>query len=70
VAIFRTNFTKSSGAAKAHIRYIQHRPGRTTPGRTAGTPMPQTTHAYCCELAALSNPEQVRYVHTYHDVDC
>src|SRR6266536_3781277 len=29
VAIFRMNFTKSVGAAKAHIRYIQHRPGRT-----------------------------------------
>src|SRR5437016_1765946 len=70
VAIFRTNFTKSRGAAKAHIRYIQHRPGRTAPGRTAGTPMPQATHAYCCELAALSNPEQVWYVPTYHELDC
>ena len=29
VAIFKMNFTRSKGVAKAHIRYIQHRPGRT-----------------------------------------
>lgn len=28
VAIFKVNFTKSEAAAKAHIRYIQHRPGK------------------------------------------
>jgi hypothetical protein len=28
MAIFRTNFTKSKGSAKAHVRYIQHRPGK------------------------------------------
>jgi len=29
VAIFKMNFTRSKAAAKAHIRYIQHRPGKT-----------------------------------------
>src|SRR5437588_12600336 len=28
MAVFVMNFTKSRGAAKANIKYIQHRPGR------------------------------------------
>lgn len=67
VAIFRTNFTKSKGVAKAHIRYIQHRPGRTQPGKTEGNHM---THSHCCELAENSNPEHLWYYKTYHSLTC
>src|SRR5512143_2124218 len=28
MAIFKASYTKHKGAAKAHIRYIQHRPGK------------------------------------------
>jgi hypothetical protein len=70
MAIVKANYTKSSGAAKAHIRYIQHRPGRTVPGKTEGKPMTHSTHAHCCELAEVSNPEQLWYVQTYHDLHC
>ena len=45
MAIFRTNFTQSKAAAKAHIRYIQHRPGRMT-----GHAQAQRGHKadFCC----------------------
>jgi hypothetical protein len=48
VAIFRMNFTKSMAAAKAHIRYIQHRPGR----RLAEQAHAHGGHSadYCCGL--------------------
>jgi len=36
MAIVRTNYTKSKSAAKANIRYIQHRPGKDN-GRTTRT---------------------------------
>jgi hypothetical protein len=36
MAIVRANYTKSKDAAKANIRYLQHRPGKDT-GRTTRT---------------------------------
>jgi hypothetical protein len=65
MAIVKASYTKRRGAAKAHIRYIQHRPGRTV-----GKPMTHSTHAQCCELADISNPERLWYYHTYHSLDC
>jgi len=65
MAIVKATYTKHRGAAKAHIRYIQHRPGKTV-----GKPMTHSTHAHCCELAEISNTEQVWYYQTYHSLDC
>ena len=70
MAVVKTNYIKRDGRektrAKATIRYIQHRPGRGS--SSAAATGSHSTH--CCELAELSNPEQLRYVHTYHDLDC
>ncbi len=65
MAIVKASYTRSRGAAKAHIRYIQHRPGKTV-----GKTMTHSTHSHCCELAEISNPERVWYYHTYHSLDC
>ena len=65
MAIVKASYTKSRGAAKANIRYIQHRPGKTV-----GKPMNHSTHSYCCDLAEISNTEQVWYYQTYHSLDC
>jgi hypothetical protein len=65
MAIVKASYTRSRGAAKANIRYIQHRPGKTV-----GKPMTHSTHSHCCELAEISNPERVRYYQTYHSLDC
>src|SRR6266699_4944730 len=65
MAIVKASYTKSRGAAKANIRYIQHRPGKTV-----GKPMTHLTHAHCCELAEISNTEQVWSSLTYHSLDC
>jgi len=62
MAVFIMNYTQSREAAKANIKYIQHRPGKTE-----GKSM---THSHCCELAEISNPEQLWYFKTYHDLDC
>src|SRR6266487_3822953 len=47
MAVFKMNFMQSKGAAKAHIRYIQHRPGRMT-----GHAQAQRGHKadFCCGL--------------------
>ena len=55
MAVFVMNFTQSKGAAKANIKYIQHRPG----GKTERNHL---TH--CCALAEISNPEQLWYFKT------
>jgi hypothetical protein len=69
MAIVKNNYIKQDGRekakAKATIRYIQHRPGKT-----AGNHMTHATHSHCCELAEISNPEQVWYYQTYHNLDC
>ncbi len=65
MAIVKASYTRSRGAAKANIRYIQHRPGKTV-----GNHMNHSTHAHCCELAEISNPERVWYYQTYHSLDC
>jgi hypothetical protein len=69
VAVIRVNYIKKGkqerAMAKAHIRYIQHRPGRSE-----RTSMTHSTHTHCCQLAEMSNPEQLWYVQTYHDLDC
>jgi|GEM_PF-1533014 len=69
MAIVKNNYIKQDGRekakAKATIRYIQHRPGKT-----AGNHMTHATHAHCCELAEISNPEQLWYYQTYHNLDC
>ncbi|SRR6266516_2968585 len=62
MAVFIMNYTQSREAAKANIKYIQHRAGKTE-----GKSM---THSHCCELAEISNPEQLWYFKTYHDLDC
>ena len=67
MAIFRMNFTGSKGAAKANIRYIQHRPG----GKTEQNHLTHSIHlTHCCTLAEISNPEHVWYCKTYHDLTC
>src|SRR6266699_3018489 len=65
MAIVKASYTKHRGAAKAHIRYIQHRPGKTV-----GNHMTHSTHSHCCELADINNPERVWYSQTYHALDC
>ncbi len=61
MAVFVMNYTQSKGAAKANIKYMQHRPG----GKTERNHL---TH--CCALAGISNPEQLWYFKTYHDLTC
>ncbi len=76
VAIFRMNFTSSTGAAKAHIRYIQHRPGRTAEHAQA---QHQHRGFFCCgqfnrncdilglspTLALAMSPDYCRYHSRY-----
>jgi hypothetical protein len=69
MAIVKNNYIKHDGRekakAKATIRYIQHRQGKT-----AGNHMTHATHSHCCALADISNPEQLWYKQTYHDLHC